>query len=160
MDLTRYDGLCVRVTDVDGNVFDGNCCHNSADYDFHEFGRDEESLQIESFLFYRSDIALIQVLEDRGGPYGKFLDRWGTLERMTVEEGIDMVEYALDSEDGEHVLRLLNCLEDALKAGDHGLPAGAVAAALRETARIHGDPAVRARAAELAKQWTGEERDA
>lgn len=153
MELTRYDGLCVRVTDVDGNVFDGNCRYNSAEYDFHEFGRDEESLQIESFLFYKSDIAVVQVLEDRGGPWGKFRDRWGTLERMTLEEGLDMVEYALDSEDGEHVLRLLNCLEDAQGTGEYDLPRGAVAAALKETARTHGDAAVRARAAALAKRW-------
>ena len=50
-DLKKYDGLCVRIIDSNGDAFDGICCHNSEEYDEHEYGRCEESLQIENFLF-------------------------------------------------------------------------------------------------------------
>ena len=113
-DLKKYDGLCVRIIDSNGDVFDGICCHNSEEYDEHEYGRYEESLQIENFLFYECDIKEIQSLEENSGPYGKFLDPYGKLEIMTVEDGIDSIGDVLFSEEDEHVIRLLNCLEEYL----------------------------------------------
>lgn len=119
-DLKKYDGLCVRIIDSNGDAFDGICCHNSEEYDEHEYGRCEVSLQIENFLFYERDIKEIQSLEENSGPYGRFLDPYGKLEIMTVEDGIDSIEDVLFSEEDEHVIRLLNCLEEYLDP-DSGL---------------------------------------
>ncbi len=113
-DLKKYDGLCVRIIDSNGDAFDGICCHNSEEYDEHEYGKSEESLQIENFLFFERDIKEIQILEDKSGPYGRFLDPYGKLEIMTVEDGIDSIEDVLFSEEDAHVIRLLNCLEEYL----------------------------------------------
>ena len=72
MKLQECDGRCVRIVDGDGKAFEGVCAYNGAEYDEHEFGRGEDSLQMESFLFFRGDIRLLSLLEDRGGPYGPF----------------------------------------------------------------------------------------
>ena len=121
-DLKKYDGLCVRIIDSNGDAFDGICYHNSEEYDEHEYGKSEESLQIENFLFFERDIKEIQILEDKSGPYGRFFDPYGKLEIMTVEDGIDSIEDILFSEEDEHVIRLLNCLEEYLDH-DSGLTA-------------------------------------
>ena len=89
LDLKQYDGKCVRITDAEGNVFEGVCSYNSEEYDEHEYGRCEKALQLPFFLFFQSNIAALESLEDRSGPYGKFSDPYGTLEELMVEEGID-----------------------------------------------------------------------
>ena len=114
MKLKKYDGRCVRVIDSNGDAFDGICSYNDEEYDEHEFGRSEESLQIENFLFFESDIKEIQSLEEHKGPYGRFLDPYGKLEELTVEDGIDSIRDMLFSEEKDHVLRLLNCLDKYL----------------------------------------------
>ena len=64
MDIKRYDGKCVRIIDTSGDVFDGICCYNDEEYNDHEYGRCEEGLKIENFLFFKSDIREIQSLEE------------------------------------------------------------------------------------------------
>ena len=120
VDLKKFDGKCVRIIDSSGDAFDGICSHNSEEYDEHEYGRCEESLQIENFLFFKRDIKDIQSLEENSGPHGRFLDPYGKLEIMTVEDGIDSIEDVLFSEEDAHVIRLLNCLEEYLNP-DRGL---------------------------------------
>ena len=39
MNLSDYDGKCVRITDAAGNVYDGYCEFDSAEYCEHAFGR-------------------------------------------------------------------------------------------------------------------------
>ncbi len=114
VDLKEFDEKCVRITDRWGDVFDGICTYNSDEYDEHEFGRPEESLQILSFLFYKSDINKIESLEEHTGPFGRFLDPFGKLEELTVEDGIDSINDVLFYEDEELVLRLLRCLGEYL----------------------------------------------
>ena len=111
MDMKQYDGKCVRIINISGDVFDGICCYNDEEYNDHEYGRCEEGLKIENFLFYKSDIREIHSLEEHSGPYGRFHDPYGTLEIMTVEDGFDSIDDILFSEENEHVLRLLNCLD-------------------------------------------------
>ncbi len=53
MNLHDYDDRCVRIIDNNSDIFDGICIYNNAEYDEHEFGRNEESLQICNFLFYK-----------------------------------------------------------------------------------------------------------
>ena len=143
MDLRRYDGKCVRVTDTAGSVFEGICAWNSRDYCEHEFGRREESLQIESFLFFESDIAALKSLERHRGPWGRFSGPWGTLETLTAEDGTDSILDALESEDGEHVTRLIRCLASR----EDGTAAPEIRRALEGLASGHPDGAVREAAA-------------
>lgn len=111
MGLREYDGMCVRIVLNEGDVYEGFCSHNSAEYGEHEFGRAEESLQILSFLIFKSEIRDVESLEGREGPYGMFSEPYGALEEMTVEEGIDAIAEVLFSEETEHICRVLCCLE-------------------------------------------------
>ena len=56
INLKKYDNKLVRIKCNDGKIYEGNCIYNSSDYTFHEFGRDEESLEIFHFLFYKDNI--------------------------------------------------------------------------------------------------------
>ena len=53
--LKKYDNKKVRILCIDGNTYEGLCEYNSRDYDYHEFGRDEESLQLMVYLFLATD---------------------------------------------------------------------------------------------------------
>ena len=54
----------VRLTMTDGNVFEGEAIHDPADYCFHEFGQDEEAVEIDHWLFYLSDIRSLEPSEE------------------------------------------------------------------------------------------------
>ena len=62
--FSEYDGKLVRVTDIDGRMFTGIAEAHSADYCLHEFGRDEEGLQVGEYLFFDSYTAKIEPLPD------------------------------------------------------------------------------------------------
>ena len=111
MRLKQYDGQCVRIDCVDGNVYDGICSYNDKEYDEQEYGRPEECLVMVNFLFFKSDIIAIESLENHTGPYGKFLDPFGKLEEMNVQDGLNSILDFLDCEDPEHVLRMIRCLD-------------------------------------------------
>ena len=108
MKLSKYDGQRVRITTVWGDELDGNCQHNSADYNEHEFGRPEEGLQLPSFLLFKSDIKKVKLLKNG------FPTPFGKLEEIAVEDGADIIEEVFLSEDDDHILRLLRCLEQHL----------------------------------------------
>ena len=57
----------VRLTMTDGTVFEGEAIHDPADYCFHEFGQDEEAVEIDHWLFYLSDIASLGPSEESDG---------------------------------------------------------------------------------------------
>ena len=62
MNLYQYDGKIVRVIDVDGRAFTGVAISFPADYGYHEFNRDEESIKIEDYQLFESDMAEINEL--------------------------------------------------------------------------------------------------
>ena len=64
MNLFSYEHKIVRVIDVDGRVFTGIPVSGPADYGFHEFNRDEESIKIGDYQLFESDIAEIRELPD------------------------------------------------------------------------------------------------
>ncbi len=64
-ELKRLDGKIISITTDDGVVFEGECGYNSAEYCEAEFGRDESSLQIDDFLFYRDEIRKAEVIEEK-----------------------------------------------------------------------------------------------
>ena len=114
MNLAQYDGQCVRIIDTFDEVFDGICTYNNEEYNEHEFGCCEESLELINMIFYKSQIKSVESLENHTGPYGKFLDPYGTLEEMTIQDGIDSIKDVMFCEEDVHVIRLLNCLDKYL----------------------------------------------
>jgi predicted GNAT family N-acyltransferase len=62
MYLSQYEGKIVRVIDVGGRAFTGVPVAFPADYGFHEFNRDEESIKIEDYQLFESDIVEIKEL--------------------------------------------------------------------------------------------------
>jgi GNAT superfamily N-acetyltransferase len=59
MKLFSYEHKIVRVIDIDGRAFTGTAISFPADYGFHEFSRDEESIKIGDYQLFESDIAKI-----------------------------------------------------------------------------------------------------
>ena len=57
----------VRLTMTDGTVFEGEAIHDPEDYCFHEFGQDEEAVEIDHWLFYLSDIASLEPSAESDG---------------------------------------------------------------------------------------------
>ena len=64
MNLFSYEHKIVRVIDVDGRAFTGIPVSFPADYGFHEFNRDEESIKIGDYQLFESDIAQIRELPE------------------------------------------------------------------------------------------------
>ena len=111
MKLSKFDGQRVRVTTAWGDELDGICSHNSADYNFHEFGKDEEGLQFSALLLFKSDIKKIKRLKNG------FPTPFGKLEELAAEDDADILEEVLFCEEDESVLRMLACLESRLGSG-------------------------------------------
>ena len=63
--LRELDGQWVRLTHCDGLMFEGQCELDDADYCLHEYGRAEDALNIDNWLFYGSDIQKAKVIEPR-----------------------------------------------------------------------------------------------
>ena len=112
MDLKKYDGKPVRITEKSGDVFEGICAYRDKEYCEHEFGRGQECLEIVNFLFFPGDIRLIEDLGERRTAYGHFSSPYGKLEVINVLDGIDSITEQLYCEEEEHIWRMLLCLED------------------------------------------------
>lgn len=105
MNLKKYDGKFVQIISKhDNKIYEGICEYNSRDYSFHEFGRDEENLEIFHFLFYKCDIEKIKEIDNFTGKYSE-------IEKETISD-IDLLEQGLEDEDDIQVYRLLLCLDD------------------------------------------------
>ncbi len=155
MDLAGYHGQCVRVTDWNGDVFEGICSYHHPDYNAHEFGRREECLQILDYLFFKDCIRHVESLEEHTGPYGRFSDPYGRIEETAVQEGIDSIREVLFGEENEHIRRLLRCLERYLDSDADAMFScrGAVIVALRELYETTDDDAIRTEAKRLIETW-------
>lgn len=155
MNLKRFDGQCVRIIDSDDIAFDGYCSYNHSEYNEHEFGRAEDGLEIVNFLFFESDIKSIKSLEGHTGPYGRFLDPFGKLEEMNVQNGLDSILDVLFCEDNEHVLRMLRCLDYYFDPENHcEFPYQREAyGALMELVESTTDETVKAEANRLVDKW-------
>ncbi|MBO4413785.1 MAG: GNAT family N-acetyltransferase [Clostridia bacterium] len=87
--LVKYDNTTVKVTCKNGEVITGACVWDSPDYNYHEYGVDEESLRIGEYVIYRSLIRKIELIRAeacipvRDWPEAReeiiewFADRWG-----------------------------------------------------------------------------------
>lgn len=66
MDLSKFDGKHVRITDKWGKIFTGMAEYENYDFLECEYGGDEDGLFIEDFLIYNSQIASIEEIEVHG----------------------------------------------------------------------------------------------
>ena len=66
MDLLKYDGKYVRITDIYGGVFTGYASHGGYEFLMHEYGGDEDGIFIEDCLLYNSQINSIEEIEMHG----------------------------------------------------------------------------------------------
>ena len=54
--LTKYNNKCIRLVDDFGDIYEGVAHYNSRDYNFHEYGEDEESIQMSHTISFKSFI--------------------------------------------------------------------------------------------------------
>ena len=66
MDLSKYDGKHVRITDKWNEVFTGMAKYANADFLECEYGGEEDGIFIEDCLIYRSQIVSIEEIEVHG----------------------------------------------------------------------------------------------
>ena len=62
MKYRNYDEQIVRLQDRDGRFFTGYGSAFSSAYGMHEFGRQEEGIQLNGYTFFESDIASVNLL--------------------------------------------------------------------------------------------------
>jgi len=62
MDLSQYQDKIVRVVDQDGRSFTGIASAYPSEYGLHEFDREEESVKLNDYQLFESDIATIEEL--------------------------------------------------------------------------------------------------
>ena len=120
MNLNHFDGKCVRITTVSGEVYEGIVSYDSREYAFHEYGRDQEALHLVPIVFFKDEIDSVTSLEDVNGPFGHYSEKYGLLERQCLEWGTDMMDEVFDSEDDIEILRMLACMKDHF--GTSGYP--------------------------------------
>ena len=80
-DLKQLDGRWIRLTHFDGLLFEGLCRLDDEEYCLHEYGRAEDALNIDNWLFYFSDIQRAEAVEP--GPVGLWMSR--PLHRMRLD---------------------------------------------------------------------------
>ena len=66
MELLKYDGKHVRLTDIYGKTFTGMARYGVYEFLMHEYGGVEDGLFIEDYLIYNSQIASIEEIEVHG----------------------------------------------------------------------------------------------
>ena len=77
MDVSKFEGKYVRVTDIYGNSFTGRAGYGNADFLMCEYGGEEDGIFIEDCLVYNSQIETIEEIEAHGT-----IELW--TERMTL----------------------------------------------------------------------------
>lgn len=60
--LSLYEGKIVRITDIDGKIFTGVASVFPPGYGLHEFDREEESVNLNNYMIFESDIEEIEEL--------------------------------------------------------------------------------------------------
>ena len=91
MDLSKFDGKHVRITDKWGKIFTGMAEYENYDFLECEYGEDEDGLFIEDFLIYNSQIASIEEIEVHGT-----VELWTeqmTLRRYRPEDAEPLQQY-------------------------------------------------------------------
>lgn len=63
MNLFDYHEKAVRITLKDGDVFEGECVQNPAEFNLDAIGREEESLAIDNWNFFKSEIDKVELID-------------------------------------------------------------------------------------------------
>ena len=63
MNLFRYEDKPIRLTTVDGDVFEGVARTFPSAYGLHEYDREEESIQLGMYMIFESQIGKIEPLD-------------------------------------------------------------------------------------------------
>ena len=103
MNLIKYDGKLVRITDINNDQYEGVCSYNNEEFNDCEYGTNQESLDIICIKFYKSDIKEVEIIDKFSKDYGKF-------EESIIES--DLIDEVFDSEEDEHIYRLLKYILD------------------------------------------------
>ena len=104
MNLVKYDDKLVRITDTDNNQYEGICYYNNEEFNECEYGTNEESLDITCIKFYKSNIKKVEIID-------KFSKDYDNLEELIVKD-YDLIDEVFESEEDEHIYRLLLCIID------------------------------------------------
>ena len=111
MKLSQFDGNIVKITLDDGTVFEGKCSEYNAEYCMAEFGREEDALQIDDWLFFESDIADIELSHEKSEYI--WLGKTEHCMKLTPD-AFRMIENGLKTVE----LRLYDEKRQKIKAGD------------------------------------------
>ena len=60
--FTKYEQKLIRLTDSQGNEFTGVADTFPAEYGMHEFGREEDGIQLGEYTIFESDISRVDIL--------------------------------------------------------------------------------------------------
>lgn len=112
MTIKKYDGKIIKLETIYGNVFEGIGYFYSDEYNNHEFGVNEDSIQMSHFVIYKSQIKSIKIIKE-------FSNNYGELEEKIIESDLDIVEEVFDSDDDISIYRLLLCIENNLSVFDN-----------------------------------------
>ena len=91
MDLSKYDGKHVRITDKWGETFTGMAEYGNYDFLECEYGGEEDGIFIENCLIYNSQIVSIEEIEVHGT-----VELWTErliLRRYRLEDANDLFHY-------------------------------------------------------------------
>ena len=105
MNLKKYDNKLVRITDIDDNQYEGLCVYSNEEFNECEYGTCEESLDIICIKFYKSNIKNVEIIKE-------FSREYDELEELITSFGDDLIEEVFDSEEDEHIYRLLKYIKD------------------------------------------------
>lgn len=105
MSLIKYDNKLVKLMSVDNKEYEGICYYNNEEFNECEYGINEESLDITCLKFYKSNIKKVEIIN-------KFSEEYGELEKLIIESGDDLIDEVFESEEDEHIYRLLRCIID------------------------------------------------
>ena len=109
--LHELDGQWVRIIDGEGLAFEGRCELDDAEYCLHKYGRAEDALNIDNWLFYGSDIQKAEAVEP--GDVGLWMGK--PLHRMRL----DAAPFArMDAGEKTIELRLYDEKRRRIQAGD------------------------------------------
>ena len=104
MNLKKYDNKLLKIIDTNNKVFEGYSLFNSKEYNFHEYGVNEDSIQILDYIFYKSNIKKVDIIKEK-----EFNKSYSQIELTALEEGLDSVNELLDS---DNINRMINCIND------------------------------------------------
>ncbi len=153
--IKSFDEKFVSITDIQGMVFEGRCRYGDAEENEVLYGRSEESLNILNFSFYVSTIKEVRTLRTDDKFFEHFINCYGNTELINVRDGIDSIVDVFESEENEHILRLLLCLGECLdnRFGDGLEYTSELEKALWDLINANQDDRIKSRALSIINKW-------